>query len=121
MTAPNGYVWGGTHSIIDSTNLVTSDLDLENGNTPLLAWTNLDSHANEVLVCKNSVIVNHTGKRAEGAPFITDYDSLSQEPTSDAAIRCDFQLNSETYLLIFRNSLRLHIVGRNLLPLLVAR
>ena len=51
--------------------------------------TDLDSHANMVVVGKHAAKINGTGRRAEVSPFTTDYESLSKLPMLDAAIRHD--------------------------------
>ena len=54
-----------------------------------LSRTDLDSHANMVVVGKHAAIINDTCRRAEVSPFTPDYESLSKMPIVDAAVACD--------------------------------
>ena len=58
--------------------------------------TDLDSHANMVVVGKYAEIINDAGRRAEDIPFTPDYESLSKVPIVDAAIVCDCPRSRET-------------------------
>ena len=51
--------------------------------------TELDSHANMVVVGQHAFIINNTGKTAEVSPFTSSYDSLKNAPIVDAIIAYD--------------------------------
>ena len=52
VTVLNEYVWEVMHSNADSWNWGSSNIDLEHGDVPLLIRTDLDSHANILVVGK---------------------------------------------------------------------
>ena len=81
-----------------------------------LSRTDLDSHANMVVVGKHAAIINDTDRRAEVSPFNPDYEVLSKVPIVDFAIRYDFPRSVETYLLIVRNDLSVPAMDRKLIP-----
>ena len=54
-----------------------------------MSRTDLDFHANIVVVDKHGAIANVTGRRAKIIPFNPDYESLSKVPIVDATIRHD--------------------------------
>eukprot|EP00956_Cyclotella_meneghiniana_P044141 scaffold303339_cov89-Cyclotella_meneghiniana.AAC.2 len=51
--------------------------------------TELDSHANMVVVGKNSTIVSRTGQYADVHAFSDECDHLSQIPIVDAVVAYD--------------------------------
>ena len=51
-----------------------------------LSRTDLDSHANMVVVGKHAAIINDTGRKV--SPFTPDYESL-KVLIVDAAVTCD--------------------------------
>ena len=68
---PNEYV---RQAIFDVSSGGIKELE-RNGDG--LSRTDLDSHANMVVVGKHVAIVNDTGRRAEVSPFTPDYEALS--------------------------------------------
>ena len=70
-----------------------------------LSRTDLDSHANMVVVGKHAAIISDAGRRAEVRPFTPDYESLSKVPIVDADVRHDCPHSRETCLLIASNAL----------------
>ena len=55
-----------------------------------LSRTDLDSHANMVVVGKHVAITNDSSRRAEVSPFTPDYKSLIKVHIVDSAIIHDF-------------------------------
>jgi hypothetical protein len=51
--------------------------------------TELDSHANMVVLGKQAYVLNDSGKTAQVSPFTPDYDSMTDVPIVDAAIAYD--------------------------------
>ena len=86
-----------------------------------LSRTDLDFHANMVVVGKHVAIINDTVRRAEVSPFTPDYESLSKVPIVDAAIRYDCPYSGETYLLIVRNALSVPSMNHSLIPPFIMR
>ena len=112
---PNEYV---CQAIFDVSSGGIKELE-RNGDG--LSRTDLDSHANMVVVGKHVAIVNDTGRRAEVSPFTPDYEALSKVPIVDAAIRYDCPYSGETYLLIVRNALSVPAMDHNLIPPFIMR
>ena len=86
-----------------------------------LSRTDLDSHANMVVVVKHDAITCDTGRRAEVSPSTPDYESLSKVPIVDATIRYDCPYSRETYLLIVKNALSVLAMYHNLIPPFIIR
>ena len=84
-----------------------------------LSRTDLDSHANMVVVGNHAEIINDTSRRARVSTFTLDYESLIKVPIVDTAIRYDFPYSGETYLLIVRNTLSITDMDHNFIPLFV--
>ena len=103
INLPNNYVFQATCDV-SSGGIGGDDMDADNGVTSLLqlSRTDLDSHANIVIVGKHAAIKNGAGRRAEVIPFTPDYESLSKVPIVDAAIIYDLPYSGETYLRVFQ-------------------
>eukprot|EP00956_Cyclotella_meneghiniana_P018591 scaffold31024_cov85-Cyclotella_meneghiniana.AAC.2 len=83
--------------------------------------TELDSHANMVVVGKNATIISRTGKYADVHAFSDECDHLSQIPIVDVALAYDCQYSGKTFLLIVRNALYVESMDRNLIPPFIMR
>ena len=66
--------------------------------------TELDSHANMVVVGRNSVILNDTGRTASVNPFTLVYEALNIKIV-DAAVTYTCPYVNKTYLLVIKNVL----------------
>ena len=62
-----------------------------------LSRTDLDSHANVVVVGEHAAIINDTNRRDEVSTFTLDYKLLSKVPIVDAAIKHDCPCSGEPY------------------------
>ena len=60
-----------------------------NGNDEEVASTQLDSHANMVVVGKHATVFGHSGKSADVRPFSSDCSKLESVPIVDAAVAYD--------------------------------
>ena len=78
--------------------------------------TELDSHANMVVVRKHIHVLNNTGRTSQFIPFSSTYDSLEKVPVVYAAIAHDCDIIGKTYLLIFHNEMYIQSMGYNLIP-----
>ena len=47
----------------------------------------LDSHANMVVVCKHALVTAHTGKAVEVQPFSPDCETMESVPIVDAVVK----------------------------------
>ena len=83
--------------------------------------TELDSHANMVVVGQHAFIINNTGKTAEVSPFTSSYDSLKNVPIVDAIIAYDCPITRKAYLLVCHNALYVSSMKHNLIPPFIMR
>ena len=83
--------------------------------------TELDSHANMVVVGKHSTIVARTGRSAEVQAFSNECNSLEEIPIVDAAIAYDCTATGKTFILIVKNALYIPTMDRNLIPPFIMR
>ena len=90
-------------------------------NVPMPSTTELDSHANMVVVGRQASIISESGIHAEVKPFSDDCGTLERIPIVDAAIGYDCPTTSKTYILIVRNALYVKSMDHNLIPPFVMR
>jgi hypothetical protein len=83
--------------------------------------TELDSHANMVVVGKHCSIVEWTGRTAIVNPFTPDYDALTQVPIVDAALVYECPFSGREYILLVRNALHVPAMENNLIPPFIMR
>ena len=82
-------------------------------NEPMLSSTELDSHANMVVVEKQATVISESGLHAEVKAFADDCGTLDQIPIVDAAIAYDCPYAQKTYILIVRNALHVESMSHN--------
>ena len=56
--------------------------------------TELDSHANMVVLGKHAFILNSSGKTAQVSPFTPEYDNMKEVPIVDAVVAWAFKTES---------------------------
>ena len=78
------------------------EVGLSDGQTCL---TELDSHANMIVLGKHSLVINDSGKTAHVNSFSPQAGSISSVPIVDGACAYDCQRTGQTYLLVMRNGL----------------
>jgi hypothetical protein len=83
--------------------------------------TELDSHANMVVVGRHALIISNTGRTAEVSPFTPDYEALQKVPIVDAAIQYMCPYDDKLYILIVRNALSVPSMKHNLVPPFIVR
>ena len=82
-----------------------------------MEWrTELDYHANMVVVESNATIINNTGRTVEVSPFTPDYSSLQNVPVVNAAIGYNCEYTGESYLLVVMNAISVPSIDHNLIP-----
>ncbi len=81
----------------------------------------LDSHANMVVVGRNAYIINVSGRTADVSPFSPDYNALQKVPIVDAAIAYDCPFSNCTHILLLHNALHVPSMAHNLLPPFIMR
>ena len=92
------------------------DKDDEEANT-----TELDTHANMVVVGRQATIISRSGRNAEVRAFSNECSKLEEVPIVDAAIAYDCPYTMKTYLLIVRNALHVPSMQHNLIPPFIMR
>ncbi len=83
--------------------------------------TELDSHANMVVVGKHCHIIDWTGGKADVNPFTPEYEALREVPIVDAAILYECPYSGRENLLIVRNALYVPAMENNLIPPFIMR
>ena len=98
------------------------DDDNATGNMPdHISRTELDSHANMVVVGSNCYIIADTGRTAVVSPFTPDYDALQEVHIVDAALQYDDPYTGKETVLIVRNALHDPAMQHNLIPSFIMR
>jgi hypothetical protein len=83
--------------------------------------TELDSHANMVVVGKHATIIARTGRHAEVQAFSNECNTLQKVPIVDAAIAYDDKYTGKTFILVMKNVLYVETMERNLIPPFILR
>jgi hypothetical protein len=83
--------------------------------------TELDSHANMVVVGMHSHILAYTGQTVSVNPFTPDYDALPDVPIVDAAIMYDCPYPLRSVVMIVQNALYVPSMELNLIPPFIMR
>ena len=82
--------------------------------------TELDSHANMLVVGKEALVVEQSGKTVEVNPFTPDYKPIKMEVVN-AMIQYDSPLDGKEYMLVIQNALRVPSMSNNLIPPFIMR
>ena len=93
----------------------------DNSEPPLGSTTELDSHANMVVVGQQATVISDSGTYAEVKAFADDCKTLERVPIVDAAIAYDCPSTHETFILIVRNALLVRSMAHNLIPPFIMR
>ena len=83
--------------------------------------TQLDSHANMVVVGSHASVFGHSGKSADVWPFSSDCSKLESVPIVDAAMAYDCPYSMKTYILAVKNALHVPSMEHNLVPPFILR
>ena len=86
-----------------------------------LPCTELDSHANMVVLGRNSFIFESTGKTCNVKPFSEEIGVAEDVPIVDGAIAYDDPITGKTYILLVRNALYIQSMSHNLIPPFIMR
>ena len=81
----------------------------------------LDSHANMIVVGKYCTIFDSTGKTCSVNAFSPSAGTIHEVPIVDAAVAYDCPLNGKTYILLMRNVLSIPEISHNLIPPFILR
>ena len=80
------------------------------------SMTELDSHANMIVVGSQALVIQRTGQSAHVNAFSDEVQGMSEVPIVDAAVAYDCPTTGKTYLLIVRNTLHIPSMVHNLVP-----
>ena len=83
--------------------------------------TELDSHANMVVVGNNCLIIEWSGRTAIVNPFTPEYEALPEVPIVDAAVMYECPVSGKEHILLVRNALHVPAMEQNLIPPFVMR
>ena len=83
--------------------------------------TELDSHANMVVLGKQAFVFSHSGQFANVQAFSEEVKALPEVPIVDAVIAYDCPSSGETFLLVARNALCVPSMDINLITPFIMR
>ena len=83
--------------------------------------TELDSHANMVVVGNQAFLFSHSGQYVNVRAFAEEVKALTKVHIVDAVIAYYFLHSGETYPLVVRNALCVPTMDHNLVPLFVLK
>ena len=86
-----------------------------------LSATEIDSHANMVVIGKQVFVYSHSGQNENVQAFAKEVKGLPKVPIVDAVIAYYCQTSGETYLLVIRNALCVPTMEINLIPPFILR
>ena len=110
----NAYIQAKVSAFASISSTVSSDAPMPR--------TELDSHANMIVVGKNAFVFSKVnGRTCEVTPFSSDLGTVKEVPIVDAAIAYHCQFTNETFVLIVRNALYIHNMDHNLVPPFILR
>ena len=81
----------------------------------------LDSHANMIVVGSQATILGDSGQSADVKPFSKDCSKLESVPIVDAALAYDCPFSGKTFILTVRNALHVKSMHHNLIPPFILR
>ena len=103
--------------VSDISAIVSSDVwetEMGSNNHHRRSTTELDSHANMVVVGAQATVVSRTGRLAEVRAFSDKCSKLEGIPIVDAAFAYDCPKTMQSYLLFVKNALYVHDMQHNL-------
>ena len=98
-----------------------SEININGNDQLIITRSELDSHANMVVLGKDCFIFESTGKTCNVEPFTADLGVATNIPIVDVALAYDCPFTHETYILIIRNALYIHSMKHNLIPPFIMR
>ena len=100
---------------------VIAKLTTQDQSKVTLSLTELDSHANMVVLGCNSYVFESTGRTCNVKPFDSSLGTAPNVPIVDGAIAYECPYSSKTYILIVRNALYIPRLTNNLVPPFIMR
>ena len=83
--------------------------------------TELDSHANMVVLGRQAYVFEKTGRTCNVRPFAQELGMAEGVPIVDGAIAYDCPYSNQTFILIIRNALHIPSMSHNLIPPFIMR
>ena len=83
--------------------------------------TELDSHANMIVLGKQSLVIQDTGHSAEVNAFSDDVGGFLKVQIVDAVVAYNCPYTSKTHLLVMRNTLHIPSMKQDLIPPFILR
>ena len=77
--------------------------------------TELDSHANMLVVGQHSYIINYSGQKVDVRPFTPQYQSMEAELV-DAALLYECPYEGKSHILVIWNAIHIDSMENNLIP-----
>ena len=118
-SAPNQHTIDRCISSLHATISTTSSVNNSRGTA--YPRTELDSHANMVVLGKHAYIFESTGRTCNVRPFSSELGVAENVPIVDGAIAYECPYTSEVYILIVRNALHITSMEHNLIPPFIMR
>ncbi|CAJ1952671.1 unnamed protein product [Cylindrotheca closterium] len=95
-------------------------IDATNVEHPMDSRSELDSHANMIVVGSNCFVLSDTGRTASVNPYNPEYAAKSI-PIVDASLLYEDQVTGQEYILVIRNALHVPSMTHNLIPPFILR
>ena len=111
-SVPNPYLVDAIISAVDTSNESSGTADPR---------TELDSHANMVVLGKDCFVFEGTGRSCTVRPFSSDLGIAENVPIVDAALAYDCPHSGATTILLVRNALHIPSMPHNLIPPFIMR
>ena len=113
--------WDPPVRVKPSNALKSKIASLTEGGDDLKGRTELDSHANMVVVGKHCWIISRSKQSVDVSAFADDVEGLKDVPIVDALLSYDCKRTMKTYLLVVRNALYIESMTHNLIPPFIMR
>ena len=117
-SGPNDHL---TQAIISALHASISSATNPDSGSSADPRTELDSHANMVVLGKDSFIFESTGRTCNVRPFASELGIAENVPIVDGAIAYDCPYTSQSYILLVRNALHIPSMHINLIPPFIMR
>ena len=83
--------------------------------------TELNSHANMIVLGNQALVIQDKGKSAEVNAFSSDLQRISKVPVVDSVVAYGCPFTLESYLLVMRNAFHIPSMKHNLIPPFIFR
>jgi hypothetical protein len=117
---PNSHTAMFVVSMISASDVALNDDLMSLDEDEVHSRTELDSHANMVVVGRNCYVIQDTERKADVSAFSPDYEPL-ELPIVDAALAYYSPYDGKDYILVVRNALYVPSLEHNLIPPFILR